>query len=77
MRTKTIYEEKILKDIQGLPLPFQEKLVKIVHVLKTEAVTPANSLAIRKENISENLTVYKCGGKLRDFSREDAYDEAI
>lgn len=77
MQTKTLYEEEILKDIQGLPLPFQEKLAKIVHILKAEVVAPANWGMIRKENISENLTVYKCGGKLRNFSRADAYEEAI
>lgn len=75
MQTKTIYEEKILKDIQGLPLPFQEKIVKIVHMLKAEVITPAKPL--KKEKISEKLTVFKCGGKLKDFSREDAYEERI
>ena len=77
MQTKTLYEEEILKDIQGLPLPFQEKLAKIVHMLKTEVVAPANLRMIRKEKVFEKLTVYKCGGKLRNFSRADAYEEAI
>lgn len=77
MQTKTIYEEQLLKDIQGLPLPFQEKLVKIVHILKTEVIMPSKAHPHRKEKISEKLTVYKCGGRLKDFSREDAYEEAI
>ncbi len=36
MKTKTIYEREILKEVQGLSEPFQEKMVKIVHLLKQE-----------------------------------------
>ncbi|TAL27158.1 MAG: hypothetical protein EPN94_01910 [Nitrospirae bacterium] len=38
MKTKTIYEEEISKEIQDLSEPFQEKMVKIVHLLKQEFV---------------------------------------
>ena len=40
MKTKTIYEKEILKDIQNLPEPMQEKLAKIIHLLKKEFVLP-------------------------------------
>jgi len=40
MKTKTIYEKEILKDIQDLPEPMQEKLARIIHLLKKEFVQP-------------------------------------
>jgi mRNA-degrading endonuclease YafQ of YafQ-DinJ toxin-antitoxin module len=40
METKTIYEKEFLKDIQDLPEPTQEKLAKIIHLLKKEFVRP-------------------------------------
>ena len=75
MQTKTVYEEKILKEVQGLPVFQQERLARIVHLLKEEIVS---SVTIgRKERPARKLTVYKCEGKLRDFSRADAYAERI
>ena len=75
MQTKTVYEEKILKEVQGLPVFQQERLARIVHLLKEEIVS---SVTVgRKERPTRKLTVYKCEGKLRDFSREDAYAERI
>jgi hypothetical protein len=38
MKTKTIYEEEILKELHDLSEPFQKKMVKIVHLLKQEFV---------------------------------------
>ncbi len=40
MQTKTIYEEKILKEVQGLPQPVQEKLTRIVHFFKEDIIGP-------------------------------------
>ena len=40
MKTKTIYEKEILKDIQDLPEPMQEKLAKIIHLLKKDLFQP-------------------------------------
>lgn len=40
MKTKTLYEKEILKDIHELPEPMQEKLAKIIHLLKKEFVQP-------------------------------------
>ena len=40
MKTKTVYEKEILKDIQDLPEPMQEKLARIIHLLKKEFVLP-------------------------------------
>lgn len=38
MKTKTIFEEEILKEIQDLPESMQEKLAKIVYFLKKEII---------------------------------------
>jgi len=38
MPTKTRYEEEILKEMHDLSEPFQEKMVKIIHLLKQEFV---------------------------------------
>ncbi len=40
MKTKTIYEEEILKEIQDLSEPLQKKLFKIIHLLKQEIIKP-------------------------------------
>ena len=39
MKTKTIFEEEILKEIQDLPQMLQEKLAKIVHFFKNEIIS--------------------------------------
>ena len=39
MQTKTIYEETILKEVQGLSQPVQKKLAKVVHFFKQEIIT--------------------------------------
>ena len=75
MQTKTVYEEKILKEVQGLPVFQQERLARIVHLLKEE-IAGARPV-VRKERPARKLTVYKCEGKLRDFYREDAYAERV
>lgn len=79
MQTKTVYEEKLLREVQGLPVFQQERLVKIVHLLKEELVysAPVERHIVSKEKSALKLTVYKCGGMLRDFSREDAYAERL
>lgn len=56
MQTKTIYEEEILKEIQDLPQPLQEKLAKIVHFLKREIIRPESE---EKTATDEFLSV--CG----------------
>ncbi len=40
MKTKTIYEDEILKEIQDLSEPLQKKLVKIIHLIKQEIIKP-------------------------------------
>ena len=39
MKTKTIFEEEILKEIQDLPQMLQEILAKIVHFFKNEIIS--------------------------------------
>ncbi len=75
MQTKTLYEEKILKEVQDLPVFQQERLARIVHLLKEE-ISGARPVVLRERPVRK-LTVYKCEGKLRDFSREDAYAERV
>ncbi len=55
MKTKTI-EEEILKEMQDLPEPMQEKLAKIVHFLKKEIIRPESN---EKNATDELLSV--CG----------------
>jgi len=40
MQTKTTYEEKILKEVQGLSEALQMKFLKFVHFLKQEIIKP-------------------------------------
>lgn len=39
MQTKTMYEETILKEVQGLSQPVQKKIAKVVHFFKQEIIT--------------------------------------
>ena len=39
MVTRTIYEERILREIQDLPEPAQEKLEKLIRFFKQELIT--------------------------------------
>jgi len=74
MQTKNVYEKNILKEVQGLPRFQQQRLARIVHLLKEEiksSIAGTQPVA-REERVTRKLTVYKCAGKLRDFSREDA-----
>lgn len=72
MKTKTIYEEEILKEIQDLPESMQEKLLKIVHFLKKEIIHPELS---EKNATEEFLSV--CGtwedGRTIDEQLKDIY----
>ena len=40
METKTIHEEEILKEIRNLSEPLQEKLFRIIHLLRQEIIKP-------------------------------------
>lgn len=40
MRTKTIHEETILKEVQGMSQPVQEKLAKVIRFFKQEIIAP-------------------------------------
>jgi hypothetical protein len=40
METKTLYEEEILKEIRHLSEPLQEKLFRIIHLLRQEIIKP-------------------------------------
>ena len=66
METKTIHEKEILKDIQDLPETMQEKLAKIIHLLKKEFVQPELK---EKSATDEFLSV--CGTWEDDRSIED------
>ncbi len=66
MKTKIIYEKEILKDIQDLPEPMQEKLAKIIHLLKKELVQPE-----LKEKSATNEFLSVCGTWEDDRSIEE------
>jgi len=56
MRTLTQHEKQILKEIHGLPEPFQKKMAEIIRFLKTEFF---NGKADEKKATEEFLSV--CG----------------
>ncbi|KKO21022.1 MAG: hypothetical protein DCC43_07275 [Candidatus Brocadia sp.] len=66
MKTKTIYEKEILKDIQDLPEPMQEKLAKIIRLLKKEFVLPE----LKKKSATEEF-LSVCGTWEDDRSIEE------
>ena len=39
MQTKTPYEDEILKEVRDLPDELQEKLVRILHIVKQEMMS--------------------------------------
>lgn len=51
--------------------------VKEAKVLITILDKAGEVIATRIKKISRELTVYKCEGGLREFSREDAYESRI
>lgn len=38
MQTKTVYEEKVLREMQALPVTVQEKLARVIHFLRSEII---------------------------------------
>ncbi len=40
METKTLYEKEILKEIRNLSEPLQEKMFRIIHLLRQEIIKP-------------------------------------
>jgi hypothetical protein len=68
---EAIYKNgKIILEKERMPVKESRVLITILDKAK-EAISPR----IRKP--SSKLTVYKCKGKLKDFSREDAYENRI
>ncbi|MDN3514610.1 MAG: hypothetical protein NG747_09430 [Candidatus Brocadia sp.] len=60
-----IYEKEILKDIQDLPEPMQEKLAKIIHLLKKSLF----SLNSKKNLQQKNSFLYVEHGKTTEALR--------
>ena len=56
MKTKTMYEEQILKEVQDLPQPEQKKMARIVRFLKKEIIR----LNLDEKNATENF-LSACG----------------
>lgn len=69
---KTI--EALYKDGKIIPLgdviPVREGRVLVTFIEEEKRETPVRKKALK-------LKTYRCGGKLRDFMREDAYDSRI
>ena len=70
MKTRTIYEEQILKDFQGLPEHSKRKLAKIFSFLKKEIIEPPKD---EKQHTNEFLSV--CGTWEDDRTVEEQIDD--
>ncbi|MBI4653442.1 MAG: hypothetical protein HY752_00345 [Nitrospirae bacterium] len=66
MHTKTVYEEKVLREMQALPAPAQEKLARIIHFMRSEIML---SEFDEKKTTEEFLSV--CGTWEDDRSVEE------
>lgn len=66
MQTKTVYEEKVLRDMQALPASAQGKLARIIHFMRSELIP---SELDEKKTTEELLSV--CGTWEDDRSIEE------
>ena len=66
MQTKTPYEDEILKEVRDLPGQIQEKLARILHIIKQELMSAPGS--DEKRATAEFLSV--CGTWEDDRSPE-------
>lgn len=66
MQTKTVYEEDVIKDMQTLPASAQEKIAKIIHLMRMEFLRPELN---EKKATGELLSV--CGTWEDDRSIEE------
>lgn len=66
MQTKTVYEDKVLRDMQALPATAQEKLARIIHFMRSEIIP---SEFDEKKTTEEFLSV--CGTWEDDRSIEE------
>jgi len=66
MQTKTVYEEKVLREMQALPATAQEKLARIIHFMRSEILP---SEFDEKKTTEEFLAV--CGTWEDDRSIEE------
>lgn len=66
--------EALYKNGKIIPLgdiiPVREARVLVTFIEEEKGKTPAKKKTL-------NFKTYRCGGKLRDFTREDAYDTRI
>lgn len=69
METKTIYEEQILKDMQGLTPERQRRLARIIHFVKNEIIDEHPD---EKKLTEEFLSV--CGAWEDERSAEEQID---
>lgn len=68
---EAIYKNgKIILEKEQMPVKESRVLIIILDKAK-EAISP------RRKKPSSKLTVYKCKGKLKEFSRADAYENRI
>ena len=66
--------EALYKDGRIIPIgdfvPVREARVLVTFIENDEGKAPAKKKTLK-------FKTYRCGGKLRDFTREDAYDTRI
>ena len=71
MLSRMNYEDKLLKEIKGLPTKDVAKIVKIVHLIKEEI------LENKVEGLRKDILQY--AGMLKDLTAEESkvFDEAV
>lgn len=63
-------KQRIIKEIENLPSPYLGDLYKLLKLM-------SSGIKHRDHVTNYNLKVCYCGGKIRDFSRSDAYHDRI
>jgi len=71
MLTRTMYEQKLFDEIQGLSLYEMERLIKLVHLVREEFIRPQKTV--------EAASIMSFAGCLRDLKDEEevVFDGAI
>ena len=67
---KVNLKQRIIKELDNLPPLYLSELYRLVKLMNS-------GIKARKQRNDYNLKVCYCGGKIRDFSRVDAYNDRI
>ena len=67
---KVNLKQRVIKELNNLPPPYLGELYRLLKLMN-------KGIKSRKQRNDYNLKVCYCGGKIRDFSRSDAYHDRI